>query len=94
MATKTKSKPPVPAALPLESSTELPRTPPSTPEEFVLHIRILGNRIDEHVDYMCQANKLGGTSMEAKRRCLDHFYARLIHLEQDLARIKEDLQLG
>jgi hypothetical protein len=98
MVTKTKSKPKfkpsTPAILPLESSTELPRTPPSTTEEYVLYIRILANRIEGHVDFMCGANKLGSTSIEAKIRSLGHFYNRLSTLEQDLGRIKEDLQLG
>jgi hypothetical protein len=63
-------------------------------EEYVLHIRVLGKRLEEHVDFMCLAETLGGTSAEAKRKALSQFYTRLTILELELGRIKEELQLG
>jgi hypothetical protein len=109
MATKTKPRPTrstsakaAPKAAPKATSKvtvaaspgEMPRTPPATTEEFLEHIQALGERVQEHVDYMSGVEKLIGTSAEAKRRALAQFHARLSTLEQDLGRIKEDLQLG
>lgn len=94
MVTKTKSPPISQATLLTRSATELPRTPPATMEEYVLHIRVLGKRLEEHVDFMCAAEKLGGSSAEAKRKALAQFYTRLNFLESELGRIKEELQLG
>jgi hypothetical protein len=91
--TSTTGKAPTPA-IPALPANELPRTPPATAEEFLLHIRILGQHVREHVDFMCRADKLPGTSTEAKRKALAQFHARLFLLEQELNRIKEELQLG
>ena len=94
MATKTKSTPISQATLLTRSSTELPRTPPATVEEYVLHIRVLGKRLEEHVDFMSAAEKLNGTSAEAKRKALAQFYSRLTVLEVELGRIKEETAAG
>ncbi len=110
MATKTKPRPVakapvVPAKLTAaaakaaataaaNSANELPRTLPTTAEEYVLHIRLLGKRLDGHVAFMCAAEKLTGTSSEAKLRSLGQFYGRLFAFEQELGRIREELQLG
>lgn len=76
------------------NTNELPRTPPATNEEYVLHIRHIGKRLDEHVGFMCGAEKLCGTSSEAKARALAQFYSRLFTFEHELGRIREELQLG
>src|SRR5262245_30990786 len=73
-----------PVAVVATTANELPRTPPATTEEFVLHIRLIGKRLDEHVGFMCTAEKLVGTSAEAKCKALSQFYARLHAFEHEL----------
>lgn len=82
------------APVPITSATELPRTPPATPDEFILHIKVLGKRLDEHVAFMCGAEKLVGTSAEARQRSLSQFYGRIVAFETELGRIRDELQLG
>lgn len=92
-AVKSASRP-APKPISVVVANELPRTPPATNEEFVLHIRLIGQRLDEHVGFMCEAEKMCGTSAEAKQKALSQFYARLTSFEQELGRIREELQLG
>jgi hypothetical protein len=105
MATKTKTRPAPSApatrsaaakavALAPASSAELPRTPPATLEEFAQHIQLLGDRVKEHVEFMCAAGTMPGTSAEARRKAIAQFHARLLSMEHELNRIKEELQLG
>jgi hypothetical protein len=73
---------------------EKPPAPPATPEEFQSHIRVIGDRVFEHIVYMCEVEGMPGSSAEAKRRALTSFHGRLVAMETELGRIKEELQLG
>jgi hypothetical protein len=104
MATKTKSRPapsssktkskPAPTFPELEPITELLRTKPVTMEDRLAHIRALGQRLDSHIRFMCAVEKLNGSSAAAKEQAVVAFYDRLLLMEQELGRIKEELQLG
>ena len=69
-------------------------TPPWTTAERLIHIQALGQRIDQHIRFMCTVASLNGTSLEAKDKAVAIFYERLQTLEHQLGRIHEDLQLG
>jgi hypothetical protein len=86
--------PPPTSKSPLSSPPELPRTPPASTEEFLMHIGSLGKRIEGHVTFMCAVERLCGTSAEAKTRALSQFYQRLVAMEQELNRVREELELG
>jgi hypothetical protein len=73
---------------------EKPAAPPATPEEFQSHIRVIGDRVFEHIVYMCEVEGMPGSSAEAKRKALTSFHGRLVAMETELGRIKEELQLG
>jgi hypothetical protein len=105
MATKAKSRPavvplpktksrPAPTFPELEPITELLRTRPATLEDRLAHIRALGQRLDSHIRFMCAVAKLSGSSAAAKEQAVTVFYERLVFMEQELGRIKEELQLG
>jgi hypothetical protein len=105
MATKAKSRParpsppktksrPAPTFPELEPITELLRTKPVTMEDRLAHIRALGHRLDSHIRFMCAVAKLNGSSPAAKDQAVTLFYERLLLMEQELGRIKEELQLG
>ncbi len=90
---KTKSRPA--ATFPdLEPITELLRSRPVSMEDRLAHIRALGQRLDSHVRFMCAVGKLSGSSEAAKEQAVTIFYERLLFMEQELGRIKEELQLG
>jgi hypothetical protein len=91
--TSAKSPPPTSKA-PLPATAELPRTPPATAEEFLLHIGVLGKRVEGHVTFMCGVDRLSGTSCEAKNKALSLFYQRLVAMETELNRVREELELG
>jgi hypothetical protein len=90
---KTKSRP-APTFPELEPVTELLRTRPITQEDRLAHIRALGQRLDSHIRFMCAVGKLSGSSEAAKEQAVVIFYERLLFMEQELGRIKEELQLG
>ncbi len=69
-------------------------TPPWTTAERLVHIQALGQRVAQHIRFICGASSLNGTSLEAKDRAVAVFYERLRSLEYQLDRIHEDLQLG
>jgi hypothetical protein len=56
-------------------------------------IEALGQRIAEHVQFMCAPGTSGGTSAEVREKALAVFYERLVVVERQLGRIREDLQL-
>jgi hypothetical protein len=68
-------------------------TDASTTEERLLRIEAMGQRIHGYVQFMCQPGNLSGTSAEAKEKAVRAFYERMVHLECQLARIQEALQL-
>ncbi len=88
-----KSPPPTSKA-PLAATAELPRTPPATAEEFLMHITALGKRVEGHVAFMCAVERMNGTSAEAKTKALTMFYQRLVGMELELNRVREELELG
>ncbi len=86
--------PPPTSKSPLPATAELPRTPPATTEEFLTHISALGKRVEGHVTFMGAIERLSGTSAEAKNRALTMFYQRLVTMETELNRVREELELG
>jgi hypothetical protein len=89
----TKAPPPTSKA-PLAATGDLPRNVPATTEEYLLHIGLLGKRVEGHVAFMCAVERLSGTSAEAKNKALAQFYQRLVAMEQELSRVREELELG
>jgi hypothetical protein len=68
--------------------------PPLTLEARLVCIQALGQRIAGHIDFICGVPNLAGTSAEAKQKTVAVFYERLLALEQELARIQENLRLA
>ena len=56
-------------------------------------IEALGLRIAEHVQFMCAPGTSGGISAEVREKALAAFYERLVAVERQLGRIRENLQL-
>jgi hypothetical protein len=52
-------------------------------------IEALGDRIADHVRFMCEPGTTEGNSAEAKERARAAFYERLLVVERQLGRIKE-----
>jgi hypothetical protein len=69
-------------------------SPPATAEDRLVRIRLLGDRIADHVKFMAAAAGLPGTSAEVRDRSLGTFYERLLVVERQLERIRDELQLG
>jgi hypothetical protein len=92
MSAKAKSA----AARPPTEPTPLPvgSAPLSTTEERLQRIEALGERVAEHVRFMCGVGGLTGVSAEAKAKAVEAFCERLSVLELQLGRIEEDLRLG
>jgi hypothetical protein len=86
--------PPPTSKAPLATTAELPRSAPATTDEFLQHIGSLGKRIEEHVTFMCGVERLSGTSSEAKYKAVALFYQRLVGMETELNRVREELELG
>jgi hypothetical protein len=89
MTTKTRSRaaakvaPPPPPPAPLPEATH----------ELLEEVRKLGEQVQDHVRFMCAVATLTGSSAEVKERAVAQFHQRLHALEQELARIQENLQL-
>jgi len=69
-------------------------TAPLTTEERLKRIAALGERIAGHIQFMCQVGSLGGSSTEMKERAVTAFYERMIVVESQLGRLREELLLG
>jgi hypothetical protein len=93
-ASASAKAPPPTSKAPLASTAELPRTPPATAEEFLTHIGVLGKRVEGHVAFMSAVERMNGTSAEAKNKALSLFYQRLVTMELELGRVREELELG
>jgi hypothetical protein len=91
MSAKTKT-----AARPAAEPTPLPpgSAAPTTTEERLQRIAALGERVAEHVRFMCGVTGLTGVSAEAKAKAVAAFCQRLTVLEEQLGRIEEELRLG
>ena len=68
--------------------------PPLTTEDCLARIRVLGERVDGYVRFMCAIDSLAGTSNEAKHRAAVTFHDRLSTLERALEHIQDELRLG
>ncbi len=78
----------------LEASTELLRSVPLTTQDRLEHIHALGQRVGAYVKFMCTIGRMEGSSAESKDRAVAIFYDRLFILEQELARIHDNVLLG
>jgi hypothetical protein len=79
------------------SANPLPRSlrePPLTLAEHLQAIEQLRERVNGHIQFMCQVGSLKGTSGEAREKAVIAFHERLAVLERQLSRIHEDLELG
>jgi hypothetical protein len=94
MATKTKSRAATVALPEADPLVDVWRTPPANTEDRLQRIQALGQRINGYIRFMSGVNSLSGTSAEAKEKAVAVFYDRMVLLEQELARIQENLQLG
>ena len=63
-------------------------------EERLKRIEALGERIAGHIQFMCHVGSLEGSSAELKERAVTAFYERMIVVESQLSRLREDLLLG
>jgi len=85
----------VPARTAAPLPPELPRRLsllPMTTDERLKQIEVLRQRIDQAVDFLCSTRN--GTSAEAKEKAIVSFHERMVLLEGQLSRIKEELLLG
>ena len=77
-----------------DSLAELLQVPPGTMEDYLLRIRALGDRVSGCVEFMCAIEAFTGTCVDNKRRSVAQFYDRLVLLDRELCRIREELQLA
>jgi hypothetical protein len=95
MATKTNRPTGAVSTLYICDTDERPwRNPPGTMAERVQRIEALGQRINGHIQFICRAPGLHGTSAEAKDRAVAAFYERLALLERQLGQIHDELKCG
>jgi hypothetical protein len=76
-----------------EPVTAISQTPAGTVEERLERIQALGERIAEHIVFMCRPGTPSGTSTEVKEKAVEAFYERLIVVERQLGLIKEGMLL-
>jgi len=69
-------------------------TPPSTHEERLQRIEAMRQCINGHIQFICQVASLNGSSAEAKGRAVTAFYERMVQIERQLSRIRDELQLS
>jgi hypothetical protein len=82
-------------APPVEVSLEdLFPTAPTTTEGRLLHVRVLGQKIDGYIHFMCALSRLNGSSAETKHKAVAVFHERLAAMEKELGRIQEELRLA
>jgi len=65
-----------------------------TTDDRLEHIHALGQRVGTYVKFMCTIARMEGSSAESKERAVAVFYDRLFTLEQELARIHDNVLLG
>jgi hypothetical protein len=68
-------------------------TPPLSTEERLHRIEVLGQKIADYVRFMGQVFSHNGASAESKDRAVNAFYDRLVVVEKQLSRIKENFRL-
>jgi hypothetical protein len=69
------------------------QNPPNNTEERLERIEVMGQHIAGHIGFMCQVTDLQGSSPEAKERAVIRFYERILIVEKQLGRIREEFQL-
>ena len=62
-------------------------------EERLHRVEIMGKRIDGYIQFMCQIAGQTGTSAEVKERAVKVFYDQMVIVENQLARIHDELRL-
>jgi hypothetical protein len=67
-----------------------PLAPPETRRQM---LKALGERLDGHIRFMCEVERMPGLSAESKDRAVGAFHQRLASMEGELGRIRENLQL-
>lgn len=65
----------------------------ATREERLERIKLMGQRVDGYVKFMCHAAKLPNISGEALDRAVAAFCAKLADLESELASIHDAFRL-
>jgi hypothetical protein len=65
-----------------------------TTEDRVLQIQALRLQIDGHADFMCSDDRLKDSSPESRETAMAAFHECLARREQELALIRESLQLA
>lgn len=76
----------------------VPRNPAAEPqlltlEERLHRIETLGNRIRGHIDAIARIAHEPGTSPDGKERAVKAFHEKIILVESELGRIREELQM-
>ena len=94
---RTKSAParPKPIATAPGRTGFVPREPGSadTLAERLQCIEDLGRRVEGHIHFMAEVASMNGTSVEAKNRVIAVFHERLVQVEAQLNRIREEFRL-
>jgi hypothetical protein len=95
MTTKTKTRSGPTAPRPEEELQTGPwLTPAFTTEERLQRIRAMSTQIGGYVEYIARVANLSGTSAEAKEKAVLAFYERMVVMERQLSRVKDELHLG
>lgn len=95
MAPKAKPSTRAAAPIPMEQPYAGPwPVAPSTTQEYLQRIEAMGQRINGYIRFICGAGDLNGTSTEAREKAIAAFYERMVVLERQLGRVRDDLRLG
>ena len=70
-----------------------PRLPPITTEDYLVHVRALGSKIEGYIKFICATGGPNRASEEATEKAVRAFYERLHVLEHELRRIHDAFQL-
>src|SRR5258708_5667439 len=90
IAMASKRKPVPPPLPPPDPITELLQSSPVTTEDYLAHIRALGQRIGGHIRFIGAVGSLSGTSVESKARAVYFFYHRLLAYERQLHQLRQN----
>lgn len=93
-ASVTKAKPAARPAPATDAEVEPWTGPPRSLAERLQRIKAMAERINEYVKFMCDVGSLSGTSNDAKEKAVVAFHDRMVIVENQLARIHEELWLG
>jgi hypothetical protein len=77
----------------LEPINHLLRSPPITTEDYLVHVRALGSKIEGYIKFICAVSGPNRASEEAREKAVRAFYERLHVLEQELRRVHDAFQL-